>query len=104
MLTPIPPRLTSIDVPLRLPFKSGSLRRIVCSEVLEHVEDDQTAIRELGRVLDSGGLVCITVPHRKFYFAADDRFVHHFRRYELDEMTRKVEDAGLRSGIAKRSR
>ena len=80
----------------RLPFASSSVSHVICSEVLEHVENDQAVIDELARVLKIGGLVYITVPHRKFYFAADDRYVHHFRRYEIDEMTLKLENAGLR--------
>ncbi len=80
----------------RLPFASSTVSHVICSEVLEHVEDDQAAINELARVLRRGGLAYITVPHRKFYFAADDRYVHHFRRYEIDEMTIKLENAGLR--------
>ena len=80
----------------RLPFRESSLERVVCSEVLEHIEDDQAAIDELARIMKQGALVCITVPHRKFYFAADDRYVHHFRRYEIDEMTGKLRQAGLR--------
>ena len=80
----------------RLPFASSSVSHVICSEVLEHVEDDQAAIDELARVLKIGGLAYITVPHRRFYFAADDRYVHHFRRYEIEEMTIKLENAGLR--------
>ena len=84
----------------RLPFASAALDYVVCSEVLEHVEDDEAAIRELARVLRAGGLACITVPHRKCYFAADDRFVRHFRRYEIDEMKEKLSRAGLEFRMA----
>ncbi len=80
----------------RLPFKSGAFSRVVCSEVLEHIPEDRDALRELARVVEANGAVAITFPHRKAYFAFDDRFVHHFRRYELDEMTGLFEEAGLR--------
>ncbi len=79
----------------RLPFKDGAVPCAVCSEVLEHVEKDEQAMSELARVLKPGGLACITVPHRMFYFAADDRFVHHFRRYETKEMQDKLARAGF---------
>jgi SAM-dependent methyltransferase len=79
----------------RLPFGADSLDQIICSEVLEHVEDDQAAITELARVLRPGGLALITVPHNKAYFAADDRYVRHFRRYEVVEMHDKLRRAGL---------
>ncbi len=80
----------------RLPFADGAIDHVICSEVLEHVENDQAAIGELARVLRPGGVAYITVPHRKAYFAADDRFVGHFRRYEIDEMLAKLDRAGLR--------
>jgi ubiquinone/menaquinone biosynthesis C-methylase UbiE len=79
----------------RLPFKDDAVPCVVCSEVLEHVENDQQALSELARVLETKGLACITVPHRMFYFAADDRFVHHFRRYETSEMQDKLGTAGF---------
>jgi hypothetical protein len=42
------------------------------------------------------GHFIVTFPHRKFYFAVDDRFVGHFRRYEINEMTDRLKDAGFR--------
>ena len=79
-----------------LPFRSGAFSQTVCSEVLEHIEDDLTALRELARALRPSGDLIITFPHRKFYFARDDHFVKHFRRYELDEMKDRVQAVGLR--------
>lgn len=86
----------------RLPFKADAFSHTICSEVLEHVEDDQQAIRELARVMKRPGHACITVPHRKFYFASDDRYVRHFRRYEIPEMAEKLENAGLRLAVTKK--
>ena len=79
----------------KMPFRDGAFGATVCSEVLEHVENDEVAIGELSRVLEANGSACITVPHRRFYYAADDRFVRHFRRYELDELIGKLDAAGL---------
>jgi SAM-dependent methyltransferase len=46
-----------------LPFASGSFDRVLCSEVLEHLEDDDAAVAEIARVLAPGGSVVITVPY-----------------------------------------
>lgn len=86
----------------RLPFKDGVFAHTISSEVLEHVPDDRQAIRELARVLPSGGQLTVTFPHRKFYFAADDRFVGHFRRYELAEMEEHLQAAGLVSTLVRK--
>ncbi len=82
----------------KLPFAEGVIAQVVCSEVLEHVENDHVAIAELGRVLKPGGTAYITVPHKRAYYGIDDRYVRHFRRYEISEMQEKIERGGLRLG------
>jgi SAM-dependent methyltransferase len=46
----------------RLPFADDSFDRIIASEVLEHVPDDEAALAELARVLRPGGTLAATVP------------------------------------------
>lgn len=77
---------------MNLPFKNAIFSHTISSEVLEHLSDDQCAIKELNRVMKCLGRTIITFPHRKFYYSIDDRFVCHFRRYELFEMIKKLED------------
>lgn len=79
-----------------LPFKEGSFSQVICSEVLEHLPDDRSALREIRSVLKSGGSLILTFPHRRSYFAGDDRFVNHFRRYDLSDMKTILCDAGLK--------
>ncbi|MFI5037061.1 MAG: class I SAM-dependent methyltransferase [Solirubrobacterales bacterium] len=45
-----------------IPLEDGSLDWILCTEVIEHVEDDRAAALELGRALKSGGFALISVP------------------------------------------
>lgn len=80
---------------MRLPFKAGIFDHTICSEVLEHVEDDRKALQELARVLKPSGHLIVTFPHRKFYFTYDDYFVKHLRRYELPEMEERLQTVGL---------
>ncbi len=47
---------------MTLPFEDASFDRVICSEVLEHVLDDQQGVRELVRVLKPGGIMAISVP------------------------------------------
>jgi ubiquinone/menaquinone biosynthesis C-methylase UbiE len=81
---------------MHLPFKPGVFSHTVCSEVLEHMEDDQKAIKELAHVMKPSARLMVTFPHRKKYFAYDDHFVNHLRRYELSEMVDRLKTAGLR--------
>ena len=80
---------------IRLPFKTGSFDQTICSEVLEHVVDDWKALQELARVMKPSGQLILTFPHRKCYFAYDDHFVKHLRRYELSEMEDRLHAVGL---------
>jgi SAM-dependent methyltransferase len=78
-----------------LPFKSGVFSHTISSEVLEHLRDDRQAINEISRVMQPEGLFVTTFPHRQFYFGNDDRFVGHYRRYELNDMIDRLNQAGL---------
>ena len=48
----------------RLPFDDATFDKVICSEVLEHVPDDNGAISELTRVLKPGGILAVSVPSR----------------------------------------
>jgi len=80
-----------------LPFKAGSFSQVICSEVLEHLPKDLQALCEIPSVMKQEGSLILTFPHRRAYFAADDRFVNHLRRYELDEMEARLKEAGLKT-------
>lgn len=80
---------------MKLPFRSDTFSHTISSEVLEHIEDDREALREIARVIKPSGVLVITFPHRHFYFTYDDRFVKHFRRYELSEMENRLMETGL---------
>jgi SAM-dependent methyltransferase len=57
------PRNTdSVGSVTEIPLEDRSLDWILCTEVIEHVEDDRAAALELGRVLRPGGFALISVP------------------------------------------
>ncbi len=80
----------------RLPFRDGAFSHTISSEVIEHIAEDQQSLRELARVMPPGGRLIVTFPHRKFYYTFEDRFIGHYRRYELDEMVGNLSDVSLR--------
>ena len=51
-----------------LPFTVNSFDLILSHEVLEHVQDDAQAIREMVRVLKPGGRIALFVPNRGYPF------------------------------------
>jgi len=78
-----------------LPFKTGTFSQVICSEVIEHLPEDGPALREMAAVLKTGGSLLITFPHRRDWFARDDSFVGHYRRYELRDMADRLNEVGL---------
>ncbi len=54
-----------------LPFPAGAFDAVVCSEVLEHIVEDDRALSEISRVLSADGLLLISVPHRRYPFLWD---------------------------------
>lgn len=85
-----------------LPFKTNIFSHVICSEVLEHIDNDLRALQEIARVIKHSGSFLITFPHRHSYYACDDRFVGHFRRYELSEMEELLSKAGLKPVLTKK--
>lgn len=79
----------------RMPFDTASFDCILCSEVLEHVPEDDKAVAELRRVLKPGGVLVVTVPYQKRFWAEDDAYVEHVRRYDPGELEQKLERAGF---------
>ena len=74
-----------------LPFGAGSFDVVMCSEVLEHVEDEATAVAELARVLTPGGLLLLSVPTPPAPFDP----AHVREGYTLEELTRVLAAGGF---------
>jgi SAM-dependent methyltransferase len=94
--------LVTMGDALRLPFADRTFRRVVVSEVLEHVADDRAALTELARVLAPGGTIAVTVPRwfpelacwtlSQDYYDAPGGHIRIYRRANLET---KLRAAGL---------
>ncbi|ABX03769.1 class I SAM-dependent methyltransferase [Herpetosiphon sp.] len=93
-----------------MPFANNSFDKILLSEVLEHIPDQQAALHELRRILKPGGILAISVPHANYPLWWDPAswiwtrlggkpFTHtkfgsiwenHVRLYEPAELVRQV--------------
>lgn len=60
---------------------TGSVDFLYCLNVLEHIEDDKRAGREIYRCLKKGGGALVYVPAFSCLFSAMDKKVGHYRRY-----------------------
>jgi SAM-dependent methyltransferase len=88
----------------RLPFADESFDKVITSEVLEHIQDDVTAISEMIRVLKPGGMFSATVPAwgpEKINWLLSDEYHApksvggHVRIYSKTELAAKLRAAGL---------
>ncbi len=53
--------LSAMDI-TALPFPDNSFDIVICSEVLEHIPDDATAMSELVRIVRPGKILAVSVP------------------------------------------
>jgi ubiquinone/menaquinone biosynthesis C-methylase UbiE len=75
---------------LQLPPLGNNFNLITVFDVLEHVKDDQVAIKEWGKVLQSNGYLFLSVPAYQWLFGSRDKQLGHYRRYNLHNLIQLV--------------
>jgi len=93
-----------------LPFRDCTFDKVICSEVLEHLEDDAKGMRELVRVLKDGGRLAVSVPafvpEAVFWKLSKDYHTGpgtHVRIYRVGQLLDLLRQHGLRVvGIRRR--
>ncbi len=88
-----------------MPFGDESFDVVIAAEVMEHIPADQDAMREVARVLRTGGTVAVTVPawlpERICWLLSDDYHSvpgGHIRIFTRHELETKLTRAGLQIG------
>ncbi|MEE2959226.1 MAG: class I SAM-dependent methyltransferase [Myxococcota bacterium] len=64
-------------------------------EVLEHIEDDTTALREWTHLLNPNGRILLSVPAHQKKWGITDEYAGHYRRYEKEQLISTIESAGM---------
>ena len=92
-------RIASYTFPLtagdRAQLEADRINTIVCMNVLEHIEDDRSTLRDFASVLQPDGHLVLLVPALKALYGTLDQNLQHFRRYSEDELRAKVTEAGF---------
>jgi SAM-dependent methyltransferase len=89
----------------RFPFLDGQFDCAVAIDVLEHLDDDQTFLRELRRVIQPNGRAIVTVPNgdarlvvnrlRSWVGMKPEVYGHRRAGYTLAELSNAVQQAGF---------
>ena len=69
-----------------LPFPDCSFDLVCAFDIVEHIEDDRQAFRELHRVAKDDATVIFSVPLHPARWSAFDALVGHARRYDPDDL------------------
>ena len=65
---------------------------IVMLDSLEHIKDDQAAVKKIGELLNNNGLAIITVPAFSFLWSQHDELLHHHRRYTRRDLKKLIDN------------
>jgi SAM-dependent methyltransferase len=87
-----------------MPFPDGAFDIVAALDTIEHVEDEAAILRECARAVRGpdpaegrpGGLLVLTGPAFMFLWSHNDVVNHHYRRYTLGELRRKLAAHGFR--------
>jgi SAM-dependent methyltransferase len=77
-----------------MPFDDDAFDFAVSLDVIEHLQDDVGALRELRRVTKPGGALLITVPAYQWLWSGHDEINHHHRRYNRRALLAAAQSGG----------
>jgi 2-polyprenyl-3-methyl-5-hydroxy-6-metoxy-1,4-benzoquinol methylase len=69
---------------------------IILGDVLEHIEDDKSAMRKVHAMLKPNGCIIVNVPSYQFLFGKHDVALGHKRRYSDNELKNKLKNSGFK--------
>jgi len=72
-----------------------SFDTVVCINVLEHIEKDVAALKNMNSLLNKGGKLVLLVPAFSALYGTIDKADGHHRRYDKKKTIKKVEAAGF---------
>lgn len=77
---------------LNHPLEDEIFDQVIALNVLEHIKDDNQAIKNINKLLKPNGSFIIEVPAFQFLFDNYDKELKHFRRYSMKDMIHKLQN------------
>ncbi len=76
--------------------RSYHIDSVVCFNVLEHIEHDETALKKIFDLLEPSGRLLLLVPSHPWLYGSLDKHLGHHRRYGKKELKNKLEAVGFK--------
>ncbi len=77
------------------PFQAQSFDVIIALDLIEHLQDDVSALQALAHLLKPQGSLVIFTPAFNFLWGLQDEVSHHYRRYTTSELRHKLTQTKL---------
>lgn len=77
-------------------FKNKKFDSVVCISVLEHIENDKKALKNMFTLLKKSGFLILLVPAHDFLYGEIDKSIRHFRRYNETEIKNLLIEIGFK--------
>lgn len=76
-------------------YSAGSMDAVIASDVLEHIENEEKALKEWNRILKKGGKLLLFSPAFNFLWSEHDLANKHYRRYEAGNLAKLLKKNGF---------
>lgn len=86
----------AFDIASNLKTIKFKFKSIYSVNVLEHIKDDERALKNINSLLERNGNLVLLVPAKKYAYNKLDKKLGHFRRYEKNELREKLEKASFK--------
>ncbi|MFK8013677.1 MAG: class I SAM-dependent methyltransferase [Marinicellaceae bacterium] len=76
-------------------FEHDTLDSVGLFDVVEHIEDDTSFLKNINKYLKDDGYIYITVPAFNFLWSNEDKDAGHYRRYSTTQLNELLENCGF---------
>lgn len=89
-------RETDVTDARSFPDPQGGFDTVICLNVVEHIDDDRTAMLNIAGALAPGGRAVVLVPQGQWNYGTLDEVLGHVRRHSHASLTALADHAGLK--------
>lgn len=85
----------NITDPEVITLETLDIDTIISFNCLEHIEDDELAIQNCAKILQPDGKLVLILPAHEWLYGSMDRSIGHYRRYNKEILSKKLEQNGF---------